>query len=342
MIEVTRDITPQQWDEFVRAQPVTPFVQAPQYGAFYESLGEQSWILGVFDEGELVGGSLIVSTHAKRGNFLYLPYGPLFAPQASGKAKDVLLGEIQQLARAEKMDFVRISPAATVESGTQQWLQTHGYRPAPIHVLAENSWLLSLKQNEEEILGGMKKNHRNLIRRCEREGVSVAIDTTGEQLEVLHELLDETEKRHNFTRFSRTYINTEFSLFAQKGEAALFIARLPDGRVDSAAIIMFYGSMAVYRHSGSYNLDKKVPTSYAIQWKVIQEAKNRGMMWYNFWGVNPADEPQHPFAGIGHFKRGFGGEQVDFVHCHDLPLTWKYWVNYLVETVRAKKRGFSS
>ena len=65
------------------------------------------------------------------------------------------------------------------------------------------------------------------------------------------------------------------------------------------------------------------------------------MRWYNFWGVEPKDaSASHPFSGIGHFKRGFGGFQEDLLHCQDLPITKKYWVNWIVETIRKRKRGF--
>ena len=186
----------------------------------------------------------------------------------------------------------------------------------------------------------MKKNHRNLIRRCEREGVIVQ-KKHAEGLNTLHKLLDETAKRLKFHRFSRKYINDEFEIFNKHNQALIFEATLPDGTIDASAIIMFYGNMAVYRHSASLNTNKKVPSSYLVQWEVIKEAKKRGMTWYNFWGVEPPHAKKtHPFAGIGHFKRGFGGEQKDLLHCHDLPLTPKYWLNWLVETIRKYKRGF--
>ena len=72
-----------------------------------------------------------------------------------------------------------------------------------------------------------------------------------------------------------------------------------------------------------------------------KEAKKRGMKWYNFWGIAPDDAPaSHPFKGITHFKKGFGGEEKQLLHCQDMPLSWKYWINWFIETVRSKKRGF--
>lgn len=328
-----------EWDAFLTHQHMSPFVQSSSYGEFYDALGEHHWILGLYENNVLIGGSLILSTHAKRGNFLYLPYGPQI-DCTNKKIVQTFCKALKEFGSSHGYDFIRVSPLLDDSEEGRTLLESLGYRSAPMHVLAENSWVLDVTEPEDKLLAGMKKNHRNLVNRCEREGVTIQQHYSVDDLEVLHDMLDVTEKRHNFTRFSRSYIDTEFRIFAKKNEAVLFVTKLPDGRVDAAAIVMFFGNMAVYRHSGSLNLDKRLPTSYLIQWRVIQEAKKRNIQWYNFWGVNPEGEDNHPFSGIGHFKRGFGGFQMDLLHCHDLPLTKKYWINWIVETLRAKRRGF--
>ena len=67
----------EEWEKFIFKQPYSLFVQSFHYGEFYEALGEQGWIFGIYDGEELVGGSLCVSVHAKRGDFLFLPHGPI-------------------------------------------------------------------------------------------------------------------------------------------------------------------------------------------------------------------------------------------------------------------------
>ncbi len=338
-----KDITnqPEVWDTFVKQQPHTLFVQSPHYADFYRAMGERAWILGLFRDGELLGGSLVVSTHAKRGSYLYLPYGPVFDRGANNQQIKAIYDYIKELGKKGQYDFIRISPFIQNATINRQLFQTLGCRPAPMHVLAESTWLLDVSPSEEELIANMNKNHRNLIRRCEREGVRVEHHTDNDALERFHKLLDQTAKRHNFHRFSKEYINAEFNSFAPHGEALLFEAYLPDGRLDGSAVIMFYGTMACYRHSASLNLNPKLPTAYAIQWAVIKEAKRRGIMWYNLWGVaTEGSSPKHPFAGITHFKKGFGGEGMELLHCHDFPLTIKYLLNWVVESARRVRRGF--
>ncbi len=328
------------WEDFVKKQKYSPFVQSNQYGAFYESMGESYTVFGLYKDAVLVGGSLVLTTHAKRGDFFYLPYGP-FLDYTNIEQVSTFVHALEVEAKSQRMDFIRISPFFADSKEGRLAIASLGFRPAPMHVLAENSWLLDLSKDTDKLLADMKKNHRNLIRRCEKKGVRIEMRSDIEALNLLHTMLDSTSKRLGFVRFSPTYINNEFDKFARQNQASIFVSYLPDGTPDAAAIIFFYGNMAVYRHSASLNMDKKIPTSYLIQWYVIQEAKNRGMKWYNFWGVEPVGAgPKHPFAGIGHFKRGFGGFQEDLLHCQDLPLTKKYWLNWLVESIRKARRGF--
>jgi len=324
-----------EWEKFVLNQSYTFFVQSTHYGNFYEAMGERSWIFGVYDDNKLVGGSMVVSTHARRGNFLYLPYGPV------GQGAENIFTYLKKFAKENNFSFIRCSPFWKLGDGGEVLFKKAGFRKAPMHILAENTWILDLDRSEEELLVDMEKTHRYLIRRCEKEGVKVKLSIDNQALVEFNQLHDDTAQRHKFHRFSKNYIEKEFKSFAPSDEAAVLNGYLPDGRLDSSAIIMFYGNMAAYRHGASLSLDNKLPTSYLVQWEAIKEAKRRGMKWYNFWGIAPIKAGKnHPFYGITHFKKGFGGAEIDLLPCHDLPISWKYWFNWVVEILRSFKRGF--
>ncbi len=328
------------WDSFICSQKYTPFVQAAAYGDFYRSLGEKSWIYGVFDGNTLIAGSLVVSVHAKRGNFVYLPYGPVTL-SPSKEALGLLLDRIHRDAKKRGYHFVRTTPFWPDLDHVRAVFENNGYTAAPMHILAETTWMLDITAAEDELLSGMNKNHRNLVRRCDREGVTIEVGSEQKMLDQFNDLHDETAKRHNFLRFSRDYIEKEFHAFADSGNAIIINAYLPDGTLDSSGIFMFFGSMSVYRHGASLMGNKKIPTSYALQWAAILEAKKRGMTYHNFWGIAPESAPKtHPFKGITHFKKGFGGEQLDLVPCHDKALSVRYFLTWVVEYIRKIKRGF--
>lgn len=329
-----------EWNDFVSGQEYSLFTQYSAYGDFHESMGEQSWIVGIYDNEKLIGGSLVVSVHARRGNFLFMPYGPIL-DYANNESFSELIKFIRKFAHEKKYDFVRISPFIDDTPKHKKIFAEHGFKDAPLHMLAETTWLLDISKTEEGLLSGMKKNHRNLVRKCIREGVNVQKTTSKEALERLNNLHDITAKKHNFHRFSHEYINKEFNAFSANNEALIFEAFLPDSTFDASSIIMFSGNMSAYRHSASLNTNPKLPSSYLIQWEVILESKRRNKKFYNFWGIAPdGSKKSHPFTGITHFKKGFGGFQKNLLHCQDLPITKKYWITFIIETIRKIRRGF--
>lgn len=340
-------LDPQIWEAWLLKQPYPIFVQSPAYGQFYQAMGEKSQLWGVYDEQDrLIAGTLLISVHARRGNFWLLPYGPVIA-DGTGPAEvqaifAFLTYALKKEARAAGLDFVRISPFWWRENKMFARCFAHNeYRRAPMHVLAENTWLLDINPPAETLFKNMEKNHRNLIKRCENEGVKIVISHDAEALADFNRLHDVTASRHKFHRFSKKYITEEF--LAMGDNAAVIRAYLPDGRLDAAGIFMFYGQMSAYRHGASLMLDKRLPTSYAVQWAAIQEAQKRGCTTHNFWGIAPdGANKKHPFFGITHFKKGFGGYALDLIPCQDLPVSVKYYFTWIIEKIRSIRRGFSN
>ena len=337
---IREGVSPKEWEIFLSKQDSALFVQSALSGEVHKKTGEGFWIIGVYDNNTLVGGSLVLSVHAKRGSFLLLPYGPVidFHNKDMGLA---FMDFMKKFGKKFGYDFIRLSPYVEDTKAIHETLRTWGAKKAPMHVLAENTWLLDTKKTETTLLADMKKNHRNLIRRCEKQGVTIQQTTSAAALARLNDMHDVVAKRHNFHRFSRSFVDSEFTVFSKEGKACIFEGYLPDGKLDSSAIIIFYNGMACYRHSASLNQDKRLPTSYLLQWEVIKEVKKRGIPWYNFWGIAPKGSPKaHPFSGITHFKQGFGGIQKDLVPCMDVLLTKKYYINWIIETIRRVRRGF--
>jgi lipid II:glycine glycyltransferase (peptidoglycan interpeptide bridge formation enzyme) len=57
---------------------------------------------------------------------------------------------------------------------------------------------------------------------------------------------------------------------------------------------------------------------YALQWQAIRDAKAANCSSYDFFGIPPNEDPNHPMAGLYRFKTGFGGK---IIH---RPGSWDY------------------
>jgi len=138
--------------------------------------------------------------------------------------------------------------------------------------------------------------------------------------------------------FSENYLKNEFNTFNQDDEVMIFLGRYKEETI-SAALIIFWSNMAFYHHGASSFKYSKIPASYLLQWEAIKEAKKRGCNIYNFWGIAPDENPNHPWRGLTLFKMGFGGYKKEYVKTQDFPLSNKYWLTYAIEKIRKSKRG---
>jgi lipid II:glycine glycyltransferase (peptidoglycan interpeptide bridge formation enzyme) len=302
-------------------------------------MGQKTWLLSWGDSVR----ALVTKVEAKRGTFLYLPYGPMVSDPSDLESLKAFFHELRNKAREEKASFIRVSPYWQENEQNKKLLESLGFRSAPIHMLAETLWLLDLEgKPEETILMEMEKKHRNLVRRAEKDGVVIKASKDSEAVERFINLHWETMSRHHFTPYPKSYFRQQVELFSPADQVVVFEAYLGETLLASA-IIMYYGKAGAYHHgaSSSNPEHRKIPASYLLQWEAIREAKKRGLSHYNFWGIAPQGADQkHPFYGITHFKTGFGGRQMDLVPCHDLVISPKYYVNWSVEKFRKWKRGF--
>lgn len=47
-------------------------------------------------------------------------------------------------------------------------------------------------------------------------------------------------------------------------------------------------------------------------WRGMRYAASVGCRDYDLWGIAPNDDPHHPWHGFTEFKRGFGGDEVEY------------------------------
>lgn len=339
---VIKEITDKSlWENFISSQNQDSFLQSWNWGQFNSAMGDKIWRIGIFEGDELVAVALLVKVSAKRGSFIFCPHGPVIG-QSSKIENKRLLAEffdfVKQLALKEKMDFIRISPLLENTAENLKIFKDAGFKDAPIHMMhPEISWILDISKSEEEVLKGMRKTTRNLVRRAERDGVVIEEGKNKDAVEKFYAIHEETVSRHNFVPFPKKYLEKEFEVFSPDDQISVFSAS-HEGKVLSSAIIVFHGQSAFYHHGAS--LASKVPASYLLLWAAIREAKKRKIKLFNFWGIAPEDKPKHPWAGLSLFKIGFGGCKREYLHCQDLSITKKYCLTWAVESYRKWKKGY--
>lgn len=334
---VTEITTKSVWDKFVLSQNPQSFLQSWNWGETYKQYGETIWRLGFYKGGKLVGVALLIGQNAKRGKHILIPGGPLIE-WGNNSLVSFVFKSIQSVAKNYGAWFVRMRPELVDTPENIKQVRQLGFVKAPMHLNAENTWVLSVEKSEEELLSGMRKNTRYMVRKSLQSDLSIESDKTSKGIATLYKLQNETVSRNKFVGFSEKFFKCQMDTFGEDGQAELYVIR-KNNKPLAAAIILFYGDYAYYHHSGSSNKMREIPSSYYLQWYVIREARKRKLKGYNFWGIAPEGNTNHRFSGVTTFKTGFGGTRIDWVSAQDLPISSLYWATYLYESIRKRMRN---
>ncbi len=325
------------------------FLSSWNWGEFNRIMGNKIWRMGVFENNELASVALVVKTVAKRGTFLLVPHGPNVKSEIGTSKVEILrilLEELKKIAKAEKVDFIRISPIWERNEENDEIFKKLRFKEAPLHMHPEASWKLDLRPSEEELLIQMRKTTRYLIRQAEKnKDIEIFQSKKIEDIDIFDKLQQEVVKKQHFIPFSLKYLKNEFLAFQPDynpptvQNISLFFGKCK-GEVVAGAFVLFWSNIGFYHHAALSLKFHKIPIAYLLQWEAIKEAKKRGCVLYDFWGyVNPEENPKHPWAGPTLFKMGFGGKPYEYVKTQDFPLSKKYWLTFLFEKLRRTKRG---
>ncbi len=326
------------WEDYIQNSQISfsPFFQSWDWGELQKNLGNTVFRLGLYDDKILVGVCHAVSIQAKRGRYLHLRHGPILTDFTN--SFDDMLAVVKEKAKDLKLDFIRMSPLLDTTFFDKQFFKSRGFRNAPVHNMdAENTWVLELDKSEEELLAGMRKTTRYLVKKAQGMSIAITATTSQKDFDEFLALYKATSLRHSFV--PHRGLREELEIFAKDNHAKLFLARY-DGKLIAGALVLFYGNQAVYHHAASDTTYREVPAAYLLQWEAIKEAKKQQKALYNFWGVVPPEKTKHPWQGLTLFKTGFGGRRLNFIHAQDLPLTPKYWKTFVIETLWRIKRGY--
>lgn len=328
------------WEKFVSKHPQANFLQSYNWGLFNSRLNKKFFPICIFQNGEQIGSAMVIKEEAKRGDYLTLAGGPILDWNSS-KIETIFnqfCHYLYQLAKNEDCHFVRVRPQVEDSELVRKLFNNNSFVKAPMHLTADLTLRLNIKQSEEKLLAQMSKSTRYEIRKAARLEIKTEIVKNNSFMSEFYEHQLYLAKKHNFIPFDYTFLLEQFKQFAVDDQVA-FVNSYHENDLLASAFVIFYHQEAVYHYGVSTEKNLKLPGSYAVQWAAIKEAKKRGCSIYNFWGVSPKDEPKHRFAGPSVFKRGFGGHEVQHLPAHDLPTSSWYQLIKLFESLRSKTRG---
>ncbi|HLS97075.1 MAG TPA: peptidoglycan bridge formation glycyltransferase FemA/FemB family protein [Sphingobacterium sp.] len=321
---------------------------------------------GTDDNTYFVGDLLVILQMVDRDHCLaYVPYGPEVEPSAENQG--YFLEQLSESLRpflpancimirydlaweshwAKEEDCYDIhgnwtgGPDRKIQEirfnfNTEHW----NLRKANTDILPSNTIFMDLKRDEDSLLSGMKAKTRYNIHLAKRKGVSIRALGL-ESLAIWYELYRQTAARNNFflhdISYFRIVLTAKANNTSSPADVYLLVAEVDDEPL-AAMFLVVSASRATYLYGASASRKRNYMATYALQWRAIQLAREKGCTEYDFFGIAPHADPAHPLYGLYRFKVGFGGDKFHRMGCWDYPLDKQKYTYY--SSMEFKNQGY--
>jgi lipid II:glycine glycyltransferase (peptidoglycan interpeptide bridge formation enzyme) len=312
-------------------------IPRPDERLLYERLAQhplQSWAWGEFREKSGVDVSRLVGFDGNEAvaqlqvTFHSVPKLPLrvgYFPRGTWP-DEMQLAALRDLGEREKLIFIKIEPDVSAPpktpadlQGLREFLLNNGCAEGRPFFFT-NSFLINLKQSEEELLAGMKAKTRYNIKVAEKHGVEVVEDDSDEAFAWYLQLMKETTSRQKFFAHTEAYHKKMWAALKKAGHARLLLAVYKE-KVLTAWVVFHYKNRLYYPYGASSRSHREVMASNLVMWRAIQLGRRLNCTSFDLWGcLGPKPNPKDPWFGFHNFKAGYGGDLAEFAGSYDLVL----------------------
>ena len=321
------------WDSFIAAHEESNFLQSWDFYEFHRARGKTVVRRLIYEQKKIVGAYAGVVETAKRGTYMAIAGGPIIDWKNKRLVKDAF-NDIRREASRYKCVFVRVRPQLELSDKSLELMQELKLERAPMYLSVEYAGVLDLHKTEEEILSGASQGFRRKLRKALKNDIEITADTSDEAIAEFCRLEKLHAERQKYVAFSSSFLKKQYEAFRKNNEVIIYTAK-KDGETLAQNFMIFYGPEASYHYGVSSELGTKYSAAPLLHMEAMKEARRRGCIRYNLWGIVEPDEKSHRFYGVSEFKRSFGCEELRYTPAHDMILKpLKYQLTKTVETAR--------
>lgn len=294
----------------------THVIQSWEWGEFRKSLGIPVLRYGLYSNGKLAK-AFQLTLHKipfTKKSVGYLPKGP---------APDKKLAEaLKKIARENNCAFIKVEP--DVEQGIENYIKS----PKPL--FTKYNFIVDLTKSEEELLKNMHPKTRYNIKLAQQYGVKVEERLDDASLKIYLKLYFETTKRQGYHGHNQYYHTKAWETLKKANMARLLIAFYQNQPLTAWLLLNFKDTL-YYPYGGSSKLYPEIMASNLVCWEAIKLGKKLGLKKFDLWGaLGPDANPKDPWYGFHRFKKGYGGQLVEYIGTYDLVFNWPIYILFTV------------
>jgi len=307
-METSARVDDEEWERLVQACGGHP-LHLPQIQDVDQADNERMHV--VFQNGSQPVACALAYQSAggrfrRRPRRLLLPASPALRADA-GTDRALIFEKIIELAQSLRCKELIIQPQWGTQFEDMPLFSSH-----VSEILIES--VLDTNRDLSAIEAGMHRIHRKNVRRAARDGVTVSPDPTLEGLLTLRSMQQVSSERSakkggGFAVRDRSFFERLHKSVYSSGRGELLMA-MKDGKPLAGLAYVTGAGRAITVRSGSTPEGYALQAMYALQSRVIERVRERGLLELNLGGVpEVAATEGHAQRGLYDFKRGWGGTE---------------------------------
>ena len=238
-----REMKEEEFRTFLDKHPLKTFMQTPEIASLRRMNGWDTVYLGMYNEKELLGASLLLSKKRSFGKReFYCLRGPLLDYENLELIKTFLTLLINYTKKHQGY-LLRMDPylvykerngkGEIIEGGIDHYnvvtlFKELNFNKVPQEKEEQVSYMYVLDiegKTEEQILKNMKANTRNTIRKTLKNGIEIK-ELKKDELNEFYKIMVETGKRKGFLIRELSYFVHMYELFNPRGEIKYLVTKL--------------------------------------------------------------------------------------------------------------------
>lgn len=325
-----------EYEEFLKNCPCSDFLQSSVWAGVKKEWGSNV-IVSRDESGKIRAGMMVLSRKlpAVPYTLLYAPRGPICEPSEYHRIKDLTDG-IKALAKKKRACFFKSDPAIlATDEEFRKTVTAIGYNICDTGKNFEGIQPKFISKIDikgktlDEIAAGFHHKTRYNIRLSERKGVTVRLGSR-EDLPEFNRLMIVTGKRDKFVARPLSYFERMYDVLVPKKMMRIYVAEA-EGKAIASTIAIHLGNRVVYLYGASDDVNRNLMPNYLLQWNMMHWAVEEKCDIYDFRGISGDPDPENPLYGLYRFKKGFGGETVEYIG--EIVMVFKPFINWGVNVM---------
>lgn len=188
-------------------------------------------------------------------------------------------------------------------------IKNQGFKLSKSPYLPTKTLYVNLTKTKEDLFRGLKKDSRYAIRKTQDE---IRISYHVSRIVPVEEFRNAWKKTVGWRRYVPPIYHLNALKKSFNKNCLFYCSRTMKQEIEAGAIFLIGDKTAYYWQAFTSKEGRKNLSQYKIVWEGILWAKKQGAKIFDFEGIYDSRFPNNSWLGFTHFKKSFGGNEVEY------------------------------